>query len=210
MLAQRVAALVALILMGPILIALAMAIRVTSPGPALYRSMRAAPRGTFTILKFRTMVHGTTGIPVTAAGDPRITRIGRFLRRTKLDELPQLINVARGEMAFVGPRPEDPRYVDMANPVHSVVFGVLPGVTGPAALTFRHEEAILAGEALRVARRSGRIRPTDVDIESAYREVLLPEKLALEAAYLRTRTIRSDVRILVRTIAEVLRHTDSA
>jgi len=197
-------------LMAPVLIALAMAVRVTSPGPVLFRGTRVAPRGTFTILKFRTMVHGAAGIPVTAAGDPRITRIGRFLRRTKLDELPQLINVARGEMALVGPRPEDPRYVDIADPVHRVVFGVLPGVTGPAALTFRREEAILAGEALRVARRSGRIHPTEVDIESAYREMLLPEKLALEAAYLRNRTIRSDLGILARTIVEVFRDTNSA
>lgn len=206
--AQRCMAAMGLIVLAPFMGAIAIAVRLTSPGPALFRGARAAPLGTFRILKFRTMAEeASQGIPITAAGDPRVTPVGRVLRRTKLDELPQLVNVVRGEMALVGPRPEDPRYVDWSDPIHRVVFGVRPGITGPAALAFRDEEVVLAREAGLIARRAGRDRATREDIERAYREVLLPAKLALEAEYLRTRTVRGDLAILGRTIEEVLRRT---
>src|SRR4029450_13443700 len=96
--------------------------------------------------------------PTPAAGDPRVTSPGPLLRRTKLDELPQLWNVVRGDMALVGPRPEDPRYVDLGDPLHQTVFGALPGITGPTALAYRDEETVLADAALVVARASGRGR----------------------------------------------------
>jgi lipopolysaccharide/colanic/teichoic acid biosynthesis glycosyltransferase len=146
----------------------------------------------------------TLGPSVTAAGDRRITRLGRTLRRTKLDELPQLWNVARGDMALVGPRPEDPRYVNLEDPLHRTVFGALPGITGPTALAYRDEETVLADAALVVARASGRSRATDDDVDHAYRTVILPAKLAMDAEYLRTRSTRGDLAILGKTIAQVL------
>ncbi len=121
---QRVVAAACLVVVAPVLAVLGLAIRATSRGPALHRAVRVRPGGTFTLYKLRTMYEGTasSGPGVTAAGDPRVTRIGRLLRRTKLDELPQLWNVVRGDMALVGPRPEDPRYVDLSDPLHARVF----------------------------------------------------------------------------------------
>src|SRR4051794_36845870 len=129
----RVIAAIGLLFLGPLILALGAAVRLTSPGPALYRATRAGPHGTFTLHKLRTMRAGaaTSGPGVTAAGDARVTRLGRLLRRTKLDELPQLWDVVRGQMALVGPRPEDPRYIDPSDPIHRAVFAALPGITGP-------------------------------------------------------------------------------
>jgi lipopolysaccharide/colanic/teichoic acid biosynthesis glycosyltransferase len=202
---QRVLALVGLIVLGPLLLALAIAVRATSPGPALHRATRVRPGGTFTLYKLRSMrTDAGSGPAITAAGDARVTRLGRLLRRTKLDELPQLWNVVRGDMLFVGPRPEDPRYVDLDNPLHREVFGAIPGITGPAALAFRHEEAILAREALELARAAGRDAPTPDDVDRAYRERILPRKLEMDAEYFRTCTLRSDLRIIGRTLALAL------
>jgi lipopolysaccharide/colanic/teichoic acid biosynthesis glycosyltransferase len=199
---QRVIAAAALLVLGPLLIALAAAIRMSSPGPALHRAVRVRPGGTFTLLKLRSMrvIASRSGLGVTAAGDPRVTRFGRVLRRTKLDELPQLWNVARGDMALVGPRPEDPRYVDLSDPVHARVFAVRPGITGAASVAYRDEETILAAEAVEVARAAGREAATTDDLEQAYRERILPAKLALESEYLATRSWRSDLDILRRTV----------
>lgn len=201
-LTQRALAAVGLVLLGPLILVLAAAVRATSPGPAFHRAVRARPGGTFTLHKLRTMRAdaASTGPGVTAGGDPRVTTLGAFLRRTKLDELPQLWDVVRGEMVLVGPRPEDPRYVDLADPLHATVFGARPGITGPAAIAFRDEEAILAAAALALARREGRaeVRPTDLD--RAYRDEILPAKLAIDARYLATRTALGDVRILLRTL----------
>jgi lipopolysaccharide/colanic/teichoic acid biosynthesis glycosyltransferase len=141
-----------------------------------------------------------SGPGITAAGDVRITRLGRLLRRTKLDELPQLWDVVRGEMTLVGPRPEDPRYVDLADPLHRAVFAALPGITGPTALAYRDEEAILAAAAREMAASDGRSVATEADLDRAYREVVLPAKLAMDAAYLATRSTRSDLVVLGRTI----------
>ena len=163
----------------------------------------------FEILKFRTMRDGMEGggPGVTARGDRRITSLGRVLRRTKLDELPQLWDVVRGEMSLVGPRPEDPRYVDPTDPLHRAVFAARPGITGPTALAYRDEEAILAAAALDVAQADGRDRATDADLDRAYRETVLPAKLAMDADYLRTRSTRGDLAILGRTIGQVLGRT---
>jgi lipopolysaccharide/colanic/teichoic acid biosynthesis glycosyltransferase len=206
---QRVLALVALIVLGPLILGLAAAVRLRSRGAAFHRATRVRPGGTFTLYKLRTMrANAADGGPgITAAGDPRVTRLGRALRRTKLDELPQLWNVVRGDMALVGPRPEDPRYVDRRDPLHATVFGALPGITGPTALEYRDEEAILAAVALEMARTRGRDAATPDDLDRAYREVVLPAKLALDASYLASRSIVGDIRVLGRTFGQVLGRT---
>jgi lipopolysaccharide/colanic/teichoic acid biosynthesis glycosyltransferase len=199
---QRLLALIGLVVVSPLLLGLAIAVRLTSPGPALHRAMRVRPGGTFALLKLRSMRAdaATTGPGITAGGDRRVTRLGRLLRRTKLDELPQLWNVVRGDMALVGPRPEDPRYVDLGNPLHAVVFAARPGITGATALAYRDEESILAAASLEIARSRGRDEATGDDLERAYRDVVLPTKLAMDAEYLRTRSWGGDVRVLVDTV----------
>ena len=203
---QRLIALVALVIAGPLIVVLAIAVRLTSPGPAFHAARRVSRNGEFTLHKLRTMRVGAAAIGsgVTAAGDARVTDLGRTLRRTKLDELPQLWDVVRGEMALVGPRPEDPRYVDPADPLHRIVFSALPGITGPTALAYRDEEAILAAAARKVAAADGRSVATDADLDRAYREVVLPAKLAMDAEYLATRSTRGDLALIARTIGAVL------
>lgn len=180
------ASLVGLILLSPLFVLIAIAIKVDSPGPVFFRGRRVGQDGRlFDIYKFRTMVVDAArkGPGITAAGDPRITRAGRMLRRTKFDELPQLINVARGEMSLVGPRPEDPRYVALYTPEQRRVLRVRPGITSPASFRFRHEEELLHGE----------------DWERVYREVVLPAKLQIELDYLEHRSIWHDLGVLVQT-----------
>ena len=209
---QRAIALGGLILLGPLILALGLAVRLSSPGPAFHRATRVRPGGTFSLYKLRTM-HAEaagTGPAITAAGDRRVTRLGRGLRRSKFDELPQLWNVVRGEMALVGPRPEDPRYVDLADPLHAAVFGALPGMTGPTALAYRDEETILADAAQEMARSHGRDRATDDDLDRAYREVVLPAKLRLDADYLSGRSTRGDLAVMGMTIGQVLGRTGHA
>ncbi len=206
---QRAVALVGLVVLSPLIVALALAVRLTSPGPAFHGATRVRTGGTFQLLKLRTMRAdaATTGPGVTAGGDPRVTRLGRMLRRTKLDELPQLWNVVRGEMALVGPRPEDPRYVDLADPLHATVFGALPGITGPTALAYRDEESILAAEAIKVARLAHHDVADADDLDRAYRDVVLPAKLALDREYLAGRSFRGDLALIGRTIGQVLGRT---
>lgn len=193
----RLTASVALVLLAPLLALLALAVRLTSPGPALFRQQRVGRVGrTFEMLKFRTMtVAPSAEVPqVTVAGDARVTGLGRLLRAAKLDELPQLWNIARGEMGFVGPRPEVPRYVDFDDPLWQRVLASPPGLTDPTTLRLRNEEALLAELA----------RSRDGDFEAAYREVLLPYKLRTSAEYLDRQTPWSDVFVLVRTMAAVV------
>jgi lipopolysaccharide/colanic/teichoic acid biosynthesis glycosyltransferase len=206
---QRIVALVGLIVFGPFILALGLAVRLTSPGPAFHRATRVRPGGTFALYKLRSMraEAASMGPGVTADGDERVTRLGRTLRRTKLDELPQLWNVARGDMALVGPRPEDPRYVDLSDSLHARVFSALPGMTGPTALAYRDEEALLERAAQEVALSSGRSMATDDDLDRAYREVILPAKLRMDADYLATRSTNSDLHVLAMTIGQVLSRT---
>jgi lipopolysaccharide/colanic/teichoic acid biosynthesis glycosyltransferase len=173
----------------PLLAVAAIAICLTSLGPALFRQERVGRFGRpFFLLKLRTMrVRG--GPEITAAGDPRVTAVGRLLRRTKLDELPQLWNVLRGDMSLVGPRPETARYVDLQDPRWTRVLSVRPGLSDPASIRYRDEEKLLASV-------SG-------DRDRYYREVLLPAKLEISQAYLSRRTWRSDVAVLVRTIGRL-------
>jgi len=129
------------------------------------------------------------GPGITATGDSRVTPVGRFLRRTKIDELPQLINVLRGDMSLVGPRPEDPRYVARYTPEQRRVLAVRPGITSAASLTYRHEEQLLSGE----------------DWETVYRTQVMPEKLAIDLAYLQRRTLWSDLVLVFRTVVAMMR-----
>ena len=179
--------LVGLIVVSPILLAVGMLIKLDSPGPVLHRAQRTGKDGKpFRLYKFRTMVVGAhrDGPAITPAGDRRITRVGRFLRRTKLDELPQLLNVLKGDMSLVGPRPEDPRYVGLYTPAQREVLRVRPGVTSAASLAYRHESSLLSGG----------------DWEQRYVNEILPDKLAIELDYLAHRNVVSDLGLVLRTL----------
>jgi lipopolysaccharide/colanic/teichoic acid biosynthesis glycosyltransferase len=141
----------------------------------------------FRTIKIRTMrnVPGVT-TTVTSARDPRITRLGRFFRRTKLDELPQLINVLLGQMSFVGPRPDVPSFADQLSGADRIILAIRPGITGPATLSFRHEEALLAAQA---------------DPERYNREVIYPEKVRLNRIYIEQYNLRKDLTYLIQTVA---------
>ena len=147
--------------------------------------------GTFTLVKLRTMRPSRGGSEVTAGGDARVTRIGRFLRKTKIDELPELWNILAGHMSFVGPRPEVPRYVDTGDPRWAAVLRARPGLTDPVTLRLRNEEEFLAGVA--------------GDRETFYRDRLQPYKLQGYAAYLASRDWKSDLRVLQDTLLAVIR-----
>ena len=176
----------------PISLVAGAAVRASSPGPILHRARRMGQGGEpFTLYKFRSMVAdaAATGSGITIADDDRITAVGRRLRRWKLDELPQLWNVLRGDMSIVGPRPEDPRYVETYPPHLRAVLSWRPGLTSPASIEFRHEEQILAGAA---------------DPTAAYGEVLR-QKLELDLAYLERQSLTGDIRIIFRTLLAVIR-----
>jgi lipopolysaccharide/colanic/teichoic acid biosynthesis glycosyltransferase len=186
-----------LVLLAPVLALVALAVRLTSRGPILFVQERVGRDGVpFRLLKFRTMVAGAParGPAVTATGDARITPLGRLLRRSKADELPQLVNVLRGDMSLVGPRPEVPCYVAGYTETQRQLLGVRPGITDPASLAFVDESGLLA---------------TFPDPERAYVETVLPRKLELSLAYLRRRSLRSDLGILVRTAARLFHVTST-
>jgi len=176
---------------SPILLAAAGLIAATSPGPVLFKQQRVGLNGRpFTLLKLRTMRVAPEGSQLTASGDSRITPVGRWLRRFKLDEIPQLWNVARGDMSLVGPRPEVPRYVDPESPLWRQVLSARPGLTDPVTLRLRDEETLLAGAA---------------DPELFYRERLLPWKLNGYLDYLQRRSWATDLGVLGDTVLSILR-----
>src|SRR5262245_27122649 len=182
-----------LIILSPVLALLALLVRATSPGPALFRQTRIGRDGwPFVLLKLRTMRANAayTGPAITAGADPRITPLGARLRRTKLDELPQLWNVLRGDMSLVGPRPELPRYVARYTAAKRAVLRARPGLTDPASLACADEAAALA---------------TFADPQRAYAETVLPQKLAASVAYLEHRTVWTDLGVVTRTAAHVAR-----
>jgi lipopolysaccharide/colanic/teichoic acid biosynthesis glycosyltransferase len=191
------ASLAGLVILSPLFALIAVAVKLDSPGPVFFRGRRVGRNGRlFDIYKFRSMVVDADrkGPGITTAGDPRITRVGNALRRTKLDELPQLINVVRGEMSLVGPRPEDARYVALYTPEQRRVLSVRPGITSPASLRFRQEEDLLRGEGWR----------------RVYREQVLPAKLQIELDYLEGASLWRDLGILVQTVlALVPRRSDA-
>ena len=190
-------ALPALAVAAPVIAASAIAIKLDSPGPVFYHGDRVGRNGVpFRIHKLRTMRTGaeSVGPAVTAADDPRVTRAGRILRRTKLDELPQLFNVIRGEMSLVGPRPEHPAYVARYTPHERRLLTVRPGITGPATLAYIDEEESLRGG----------------QAEATYLQTVLPRKLQLELDYLQTATPATRIAILLRTAAAMLRRPFSS
>jgi len=177
---------VGLIVLSPVLVALAVAIWMTDGFPILFRQPRVGRDGrSFELLKLRSMRTGKSGAKITSAGDPRITGIGRFLRRYKLDEIPQLWNVVRGDMALVGPRPEVPEYVDSRDPLWRAILKRRPGITDLPTLVYRNEEDILAGFA----------QP-----DRHYREFILPDKMAMNLAYGERSSAWRDLRLVLLTV----------
>ncbi|MGM9516918.1 sugar transferase [Roseateles sp. DB2] len=178
-----------LLLLSPLLLAVALWIRWDSPGPVLFRQERVGRGGRpFFIHKFRSMRVDAPalGPQITIGEDPRITASGRFIRRSKIDELPQLWDVLRGAMSLVGPRPEVPRYVALyPADLRDLVLSVRPGITDPASLAFRDESERLAGAA---------------DPERAYVEDILPAKLRLSAAYVRQASLLTDLKLIMGTL----------
>jgi lipopolysaccharide/colanic/teichoic acid biosynthesis glycosyltransferase len=188
-----VAASFGLVLLAPLLLLVAVWIRLDSPGPVLFRQWRVGRNGIpFQIIKFRTMRAGKDeGRQLTVGRDPRITRAGRFLRRYKLDELPQLFNVVAGTMSLVGPRPEVPRYVAFYPPeARLAVLSVAPGITDLASILYKEENDIL-----------GRAP----DPERAYVDTVLPVKLAYYQRYVSERSFWGDLRIIFLTLAAIVR-----
>ena len=180
------AAMLLLLLASPFLLLIALAVRGEDGGPVFFRQERVGRHGRpFRLWKFRSMSTGSPGAAITAGGDRRVTPLGRFLRRYKLDELPQLWNVVRGDMSFVGPRPEVPCFVDSADPVWQAVHRVRPGITDLATLLYRDEERILAAFP---------------DPVRAYRDAVLPAKLALNLQYLERRSAARDLKLLALTV----------
>lgn len=182
------AASLALVLLSPVLLIIAAFVKATSPGPAFYCGKRAGLQGKiFKMYKFRTMVADADqlGGPCTAEGDARVTRSGYWLRKFKLDELPQLFNVLVGDMSLVGPRPEVQEYVQLFTPEESAILGVRPGITDWASLWDRDEAQALAGHP---------------NPERAYLELIRPEKIRLQLEYVRRRSFLTDVAILFETL----------
>ena len=171
-----------LIVLAPLFAAIALLILLDDGRPVFFRQYRVGQHGApFRILKFRTMKPRTGGLKITAGGDSRVTKLGAWLRRLKLDELPQLVNIIRGDMSLIGPRPEVPEYVEPQTDSWQRVLAVRPGLTDLASLAFRDEEAILG---------------TAAHPEAYYRSVLLPEKLRLNAQYQNSRSLARDLKLL--------------
>jgi lipopolysaccharide/colanic/teichoic acid biosynthesis glycosyltransferase len=185
-------ALTGLIVLAPVYVFVAIFIACVDGSPILFRQVRLGWRGQpFTILKFRTMVvhRAESEAEFQAGNTARVTRVGRFLRSTKLDELPQLWNVLRGQMSLVGPRPEVEQWVAEYPERWALVHDVKPGITDPASIVYRNEEQILS---------------QSVDPELTYRREILPRKLALYENYVRTRSLTGDIRIVLQTLVAVM------
>ncbi len=185
---------IALLFIAPVLAVVAIAVRLSSPGPVFYRQVRVGQDGRlFKIYKFRTMVVGADRLTanVSPTGDPRVTRVGRVLRAWYLDELPQLLNVVKGDMSLVGPRPETPEYVALYSDEEREVLKVRPGIAGPSTLKFMDEAELLAGFD---------------DPAGHYEDVLLHQRVRADLTYLARRSLRYDIALLFRQVAAVLRH----
>jgi lipopolysaccharide/colanic/teichoic acid biosynthesis glycosyltransferase len=184
---------IGLILVAPLLVLAAVAVKLSSRGPVFFRQERMGQDfKPFRIFKFRTMVTDAPqqGAQITAGADPRVTAVGRFLRKSKIDELAQLMNVLRGDMSLVGPRPEVPKYVEMFRDEYREILRVRPGITDPASIKYRDESAIL-GQAS--------------DPERTYVEQILPDKIAIARDYVAQQSFLGDIAILCRTLAAIVR-----
>ncbi len=186
-------AMIGLLLIWPLLLIIGIAVCCDSRGPMLFLQTRMG-RGfrPFLIYKFRTMVVDASklGAQITAGNDPRITRVGQFLRKWKLDELPQLFNVLKGDMSLVGPRPEVPRYVEMFRDDYACVLSVRPGLTDPATVKYRDESALLAASE---------------NPEATYVEQILPDKIALAKNYVAHASLLYDLNLIWKTLLRVIR-----
>ncbi len=183
----------ALAVLWPLLLLIALAIWIDDPGPVFYRQVRVGRNGkTFRIFKFRSMVMDADkkGLAITVGRDSRITRVGTVLRKTKLDELAQLLNVILGQMSFVGPRPEVPKYVELYTPYQRQVLLVRPGITDYASIAYRNENDLLAGAP---------------NPEAMYIEQIMPDKIELNMKYLREISPLADVRLILKTIVAVIK-----
>lgn len=183
-----IGATVALVIAGPILFLCTVAVRLESRGPVFFRQWRIGQNGSpFQVIKLRTMIHNADkhGPKITASGDSRITRVGRFLRRTKMDELPQLFNVFRNEMSLVGPRPEVPEYTLKYSLAERKVLDVKPGITGMASLAHINEEQLLASR---------------TDKEHFYVSTIMRRKLQIDLAYCRKISFFEDLKVILLTL----------
>ena len=194
---DRFAAIAGLIILWPVMAVVAVLIAVRMPGgPVIFRQQRVGRGGRlFTLVKFRTMTTGHSGSTVSVAGESRITPLGAVLRRLKLDELPELWDVARGDMSFVGPRPDVPGYADMLTGDDRRVLQLKPGITGPATLKYRNEEQLLAM----------------CDNPREYNDrVIFPDKVRINLEYLDSRSFVGDIRIIMQTLLPGLFHVPAA
>ena len=196
MIAKRVfdlvSSVIGLVVLAPILVLVSLFVWLGDRGPVFFRQERVSRGGRiFRIHKFRTMRVANTGSQVTSADDDRITPLGKVLRKTKVDELPQLIDVALGDMSLVGPRPEVPRYVAMwGDEARAEILSVRPGITDPAAIAYRNEQDELAAAE---------------DPEAHYTQVILPRKVAMYRDYVRNRSFTGDIKVILGTLAAVFR-----
>ena len=187
---DRLAALLGLLVLWPVLAAVAVAIRIRMPdGPVLFRQQRVGQYGRlFTLVKFRTMTAGHHGSAVSVAGEARITPLGATLRKYKLDELPELWNVLKGDMSFVGPRPDVPGYADRLQGDDRRILTLKPGITGPATWKYRHEEELLAAQA---------------DPQRYNDEIIWPDKVRLNRAYAEHHTLAGDIKLILQTLSAI-------
>ena len=181
------ASLFGLLVLWPLLLVVAVVIRIEMPdGPVLFRQKRVGQYGRlFTLVKFCTMTVNHDESSVSVAGDSRITPLGAFLRRRKLDELPELWNVLRGDMSFVGPRPDVPGYADRLQGEERRILELRPGITGPATLKYRNEEELLAAQP---------------DAQRYNDEIIYPDKVRINLEYLKNRTFAGDIKIILQTL----------
>jgi lipopolysaccharide/colanic/teichoic acid biosynthesis glycosyltransferase len=188
-----VAALGGVVVLGPVFLLIGITIRLESPGPVIFRQARVGRHGRhFEILKFRSMCEGAEGLGRETMGtkDPRITRVGAILRKTKLDELPQLLNVIRGDMSLVGPRPEIPYYADRYTKEDRVILSIRPGITDPSSLVLADLDAIMASRGSESA-------------ADFYVRVVQPQKLTLQRSYVESRTFLGDLWVILMTLRRI-------
>lgn len=193
-----VVAFTGLVVLAPLFVIAGFLIKFDSPGSVFYRGARVGRNGkSFKMYKFRTMVaHADReGPALTHSGDPRVTRVGRILRKWKIDEFPQLLNILQGEMSVVGPRPESPGYVEHYTPEQRQVLQVKPGMTGLTQIKFRHEETLLSH---------------CTNLEKDYVEKIMPHKLALDLEYIANRSLFLDIKLIIQTFLYLLKADEFA
>lgn len=177
---------IGLIIISPVFLVIAIAIKVTNPGPVFFIQNRVGKNGDlFSMVKFRTMENNHDGNTVSVKGESRITPLGAFLRKYKLDELPELINVIKGDMSLVGPRPDVPGYADLLKGEDRLILTIRPGITGPASLKYSNEEEMLA----------------EVDNPVQFNdEVIFPDKVRINLEYIKNRNLMLDLKIIIHTL----------